>query len=79
MPSIPVWKRVDLSDKAMVKANGSFIKSEILVCKPELRISQKHSDSFVDLMIVTSEVHVSGPKLASPFPSLTKHSSMKFT
>ena len=45
MPSAPIWECVNLSDKAMVKANGYFIKGESLVFNPVLSISQKHPDS----------------------------------
>ena len=50
MPSVAVGERVNLCDQAMMEANGNFIKSEGLVCNPELGVSQKYSDSFADLM-----------------------------
>jgi len=79
MSSVPIWECVNLSDKPMMKANGDFIKSESLVSNPEPSISQKRSDTLVDLMKGTAYAHVSGPIPASPFPRLGKHSSVKFT
>lgn len=46
MPAVSVRESVNLPNKAIMKPNNTFIDTVGFLLYPELRISQKHSDSF---------------------------------
>jgi hypothetical protein len=62
-----------------MKANCDFVDFESVVFYPEPSIAQEDWNSLIDFSAGTADIHISYSVLTGPFPSLIKHSSMKFS